>query len=82
MIIAPVKYPGHFHFCIDGLQTIVYNNKKGGAKLKTKNDVCKIFKVSLGTVNNWIKQGKIKAIKIGRSVRIPEEEIERIKRGE
>lgn len=50
--------------------------------MKTKNDVCKIFKVSLGTVNNWIKQGKIKAVKIGRSVRIPDEEIERLKRGE
>lgn len=50
--------------------------------MKTKADVCKIFKVSLGTVNNWIKDGKIKAIKIGRAVRIPEEEIDRLKRGE
>lgn len=50
--------------------------------MKTKSDVCKIFKVSLGTVNNWIKEGKIKAVKIGRSVRISEEEIDRLKRGE
>lgn len=50
--------------------------------MKTKSDVCQIFKVSLGTVNNWIKQGKIRSVKIGRSVRIPDEEIERLKMGE
>lgn len=50
--------------------------------MKTKKDLCEIFRVSLGTVNNWIKQGKIKAVKIGRSVRFSEEEIERLKRGE
>lgn len=49
--------------------------------MKTKKEVCEIFKVSLGTVNNWIKQGKIKVVKIERTVRIPEEEIERLKRG-
>lgn len=61
---------------------MIYNTVKGGGNVKTKNDVCEIFKVSLGTVNNWIKQGKIKVVKIGRTVRISEEEIERLKRGE
>lgn len=60
----------------------MYNYNQGGEQMKTKNDVCEIFKVSLGTVNNWIKQGKIKVVKIGRSVRISEEEIERLKKGE
>lgn len=50
--------------------------------MKTKKDVCRIFKVSLGTVNNWIKSGKLKVVKIGRSVRITEEEIERLKSGD
>ena len=61
---------------------MIYNTVKGGGNMKTKKDVCEIFKVSLGTVNNWIKQGKIKVVKIERTVRIPEEEIERLKRGE
>lgn len=50
--------------------------------MKTKNDVCEIFKVSLSTVNNWIRDGKIKVVKIGRCIRIPDDEIERMKRGE
>ena len=61
---------------------MIYNTAKGGENMKTKKDVCEIFKISLGTVNNWIKQGKIKVVKIERTVRIPEEEIERLKRGE
>lgn len=50
--------------------------------MKTKKEICEIFKVSIGTVNNWIKSGKIKAVKIGRAVRIQDEEVERLKRGE
>lgn len=50
--------------------------------MKTKKELCEIFKVSIGTVNNWIKNGKIKAVKIGRAVRVPDEEVERLKRGE
>ena len=61
---------------------MIYNIVEGGGNMKTKKDICEIFKVSLGTVNNWIKQGKIKVVKIERTVRIPEEEIERLKRGE
>lgn len=54
----------------------------GGDEMNTKNDLCQIFKVSLSTVNNWIKDGKIKTVKIGKCVRIPDEEVERLKRGE
>ena len=54
----------------------------GGDEMNTKSDLCQIFKVSLSSVNNWIKDGKIKTIKIGKCVRIPEEEVERLKRGE
>lgn len=50
--------------------------------MKTKKDLCEIFQVSLGTVNNWIRDGRIKIVKIGRTVRIPDEEVERLKRGE
>lgn len=50
--------------------------------MKTKEQVAEIFGVTLGTVNNWIKKGILKAIKIDRTVRISDEEIERLKRGE
>ena len=59
----------------------MYNNINGGDTVKTKKDVCEIFKVSIGTVNKWIKSGKIKVVKIGKVVRISEEEIERLKKG-
>lgn len=54
--------------------------------MKTIKETAKIFGVHWQTVRNWIKCGKIKAVKIqwnGRTtIRISEEEIERLKRGE
>lgn len=41
-----------------------------------------IFSVTKRTIFRWIENGQIKAIKIGRTVRIPDEEIDRLKRGE
>lgn len=41
-----------------------------------------IFSVTKRTIFRWIESGQIKAIKIGGTVRIPEEEIERVKRGD
>lgn len=49
--------------------------------MKTIYEVAELFGVHWQTVRNWIKEGKIKAIKIERTVRIPDEEIERLKRG-
>lgn len=45
-------------------------------------EVAKMFSVTKRTVFRWIESGQIKAIKVGGTVRIPEEEIERLKRGE
>lgn len=50
--------------------------------LKTKKDLCEILKISLSTLNNWMKSGKVKYIKIGNNVRFCDKEIERLKRGE
>jgi len=50
--------------------------------MKTIRETAKIFGVHWQTIRNWIRDGKIKAVKIERTVRIPEEEIERVKRGE
>lgn len=67
---------------VDIHRSMIYNHMQGGETMKTKKDLCEIFRVSLGTVNNWIKQGKIKAVKIGHSVRFSDEEVERLKRSE
>lgn len=48
--------------------------------MKTIRETAKIFGVHWQTIRNWIRDGKIKAVKIERTVRIPEEEIERVKR--
>ena len=50
--------------------------------MKTIRETAKIFGVHWQTIRNWIRDGKIKAVKIKRTVRITEEEIERVKRGE
>jgi len=44
----------------------------------TVDDVAKILKISESTVRNWIRQKKIKPTKIGRLIRIPEQELERL----
>lgn len=50
--------------------------------MKTIRETAKIFGVHWQTIRNWIRDGKIKVVKIERTIRIPEEEIERLKRGE
>ena len=49
--------------------------------MKTIKETADIFGVHWQTVRNWIRDGQIKAIKIERTVRIPDEEIGRLKRG-
>ena len=44
----------------------------------TKADVCRAGKVSLQTVNRWIATGKLRAVKVGRSVRIPRAAVEEL----
>ena len=48
--------------------------------MKTIEEVASIFKVHFRTIYSWIKQGKIKSVKVGRRHYITEEEVERIKR--
>lgn len=49
---------------------------------KTVKETAEIFKVKPLTIYRWIKDGKIKSIKIIGSVRIEESEIERLRKGE
>lgn len=50
--------------------------------MRTIYEVADLFGVHWQTVRNWIRDGKIKAVKIERTVRIPDEEIERLKQGD
>jgi len=51
-----------------------------GRLLKT-SEVCEILRIDRMTLYRWIRSGKIKAIKIGWKWLIPEEEVEKIIRG-
>jgi len=43
--------------------------------VKTVKEVAKELRVSTNTVYKWVKQGKLKAVKIDKLIRIPEDEI-------
>lgn len=47
-----------------------------------KHEVAKILKVSYGTINNMMKEGRLPYIKVGKLVRFREDAIERIISGE
>lgn len=49
--------------------------------MKTIKEFCEIFKITRQTLRNWINDGKVKTIKIGKSVRITDKEIARLKNG-
>lgn len=48
----------------------------------TIKEVSEILKLHYDTVRKKIKAGQIKAVHIGGTIRITEEEVERLKRGE
>lgn len=45
----------------------------------TMKEFADMFRISLPTIQRWIKKGKIRAVKIEKTVRIPAEEIEKLK---
>lgn len=61
---------------------------KGGEgmeeRMLTVKEVASTLSLSEITIRQWIQQGKIKSVKLasGRARRIPQSEVERIKRGE
>ena len=46
----------------------------------TPEELAGILKVTRQAIYNWIRQGHIEAVRIGRTVRIPGEEVERVLR--
>lgn len=67
---------------IDFKDVIVYNLIKGGDDMKTVEEVAAALKISPATVRRWVNSNKIKALKQGRVIRIPETELERLMKGE
>ena len=48
----------------------------------TKKEVATILKVSCTTINNMMKRGDLKYVRVGKHVRFNEDAIERITKGE
>ncbi len=46
----------------------------------TPEELATMLKVTRQAVYNWIQQGHMEAVRIGRTVRIPSEEVERVLR--
>lgn len=46
--------------------------------LLTVDDIARILKLNPQTVRNWINEGYLRAIKIGRNVRVPRAEFDRL----
>ena len=55
---------------------------KGGDIMYRIREVAQILGFTERAVRQWVMDGKIKAVKIMSEWRIPEEEVERLKRGE
>lgn len=48
----------------------------------TIQEVADMFRVTRKTIYQWINAGKLKVIRIERTIRIEQSEVDRIKRGE
>ena len=46
----------------------------------TPDELAALLKVTRQAIYNWIQQGRIAAVRIGRTVRIPGDEVERLLR--
>lgn len=55
--------------------------RKGGMKFYTTEEVAKILNVTPAAVRYWARKGKIKAVREGEKWLIPEEEVERLRKG-
>ena len=65
------------HICV-----IIFLQKVGDKMMYRIKEVAQILGFTERAVREWVRTGKIKAVKIMSEWRIPEEEVERLKRGE
>ena len=49
-------------------------------KFYTPDELAALLKVTRQAIYNWIQQGRMEAVRIGRTVRIPADEVERLLR--
>ena len=61
---------------------VVQYVRKGVVEMYRIREVAKMLGFTERAVRQWIIDGRIKAVKIMSEWRIPEEEVERLKRGE
>jgi excisionase family DNA binding protein len=63
----------------DALRNVLAENKPQveEAKNLTRKQLCERWSVTLPTLYNYVREGKVKPIKIGRRVLFPESEVER-----
>lgn len=61
---------------------IILLQKVGDKMMYRIKEVAQILGFTERAVREWVRTGKIKAVKIMSEWRIPEEEVERLKRGE
>lgn len=61
---------------------IIFLQKVGDKMMYRIKEVAQILGFTERAVREWVRTGKIKAVKIMSEWRIPEEEVERLKRGE
>ena len=47
-------------------------------KFYTPEELAALLKVTRQAIYNWIQQGRMESVRIGRTVRIPAEEVERL----
>jgi len=58
----------------------VSEGKLGGERMYTIREVCARLGLAYITVWQWVRQGKIKAVRVGGRIRIPESELKRMVR--
>ena len=80
-------YYMHVTLSIEVTYAICYNPDKVGAEepimadtFYTPEELAAMLKVTRQAIYNWIQQGRMEAVRIGRTVRIPREEVERLLR--
>ena len=60
---------------------VIYGKERKYRMYYTLEEVANRLKVTVRTIKNWIKQGKIESVKFGKVVRIHDSEIQRISKG-
>lgn len=51
-------------------------------QLYTLKEASEILSLSVNTLKKWRYDGKLKVVKLGRAIRVPKEELERMLKGE